>query len=46
MSESDIHVEKIRFFDEEFEEIEEQTDDIDEWVLDAVEKGLDQEADE
>jgi hypothetical protein len=45
MSESDIHVD-IPFFDEEIEEIEDQTDDIDEWVLDAIESKLDQEADE
>jgi hypothetical protein len=45
MSESDIHVD-IPFYRDEIEEISDETDDIDEWVLDAVERRLDSEAGE
>jgi hypothetical protein len=45
MSESDIHVD-IPFFQEEIAEIEEQTDDVDEWICEAVQQRLDSGADE
>jgi|APHM01.1.fsa_nt_gi hypothetical protein len=45
MSSDDIHVD-IPFYRDEIAEISDQTDDIDEWICEAVQKRLDSEADE